>query len=545
MVRGKISLSANALGEKFGHDTDITIRPASPLQKVSGSGSLDGGQSKNIEMGISSFIPSSVDAKLVVSRSPLVEFSKDLDYLLRYPYGCVEQTVSSVFPQIYYQDLVKDLLKKENKSANPNYNIQEAIKKLQLMQLYNGGLTYWPGQGYESWWGSVYAAHFLYEAKKAGFEVDDTMLSKLMDYLKAKLKEKKTIQYYYNGNLKKAIAPKEVAYSLYVLALAGETNISIMNYYKSKRNELSLDSKYLLATAYYLAGDQESYRNLLPKSFEGERSNSVFGGSFYSYLRDEAIALNALLEVDPNNPQVGIMARHVSQQLKNKRYINTQERSFSFLAMGKIARQAASSTATATIKAGSSKVGDFNGKLLAVSSDKMKQGKLSIDAKGSGKLYYFWEAEGISADGSYKAVDNFLKVRKTFYNRFGQRITNNRFKQNDLVVVKLSINGTTNARVENVVMADILPAGFEIENARLTDVPELSWIKDKSIPQYEDIRDDRINMFVEVTGTVRHYYYLVRAVSKGVFQMGPVGADAMYNGEYHSYSGGGVIRVTE
>jgi uncharacterized protein YfaS (alpha-2-macroglobulin family) len=40
-----------------------------------------------------------------------------------------------------------------------------------------------------------------------------------------------------------------------------------------------------------------------------------------------------------------------------------------------------------------------------------------------------------------------------------------------------------------------------------------------------------------------NYYYLVRAVTPGTFQMGPVGADAMYNGEYHSYSGGGIITI--
>jgi alpha-2-macroglobulin len=37
----------------------------------------------------------------------------------------------------------------------------------------------------------------------------------------------------------------------------------------------------------------------------------------------------------------------------------------------------------------------------------------------------------------------------------------------------------------------------------------------------------------------------VRAVSPGVFKMGTVSADAMYNGEYHSYNGGGTLKVVE
>ena len=71
----------------------------------------------------------------------------------------------------------------------------------------------------------------------------------------------------------------------------------------------------------------------------------------------------------------------------------------------------------------------------------------------------------------------------------------------------------------------------------------MNWIKNKSYPEYQDIRDDRINMFVDVNNKLKYYYYIVRAVTPGVFQMGPVGADAMYNGEYHSYNGGGVIRI--
>jgi len=136
-----------------------------------------------------------------------------------------------------------------------------------------------------------------------------------------------------------------------------------------------------------------------------------------------------------------------------------------------------------------------------------------------------------------------MKVRKTFYSRNGKVLTGNHFKQNDLIVVRLSIIGTSTTSIENVVISDILPAGFEIENPRISSVPGMNWIKNKSYPVYQDIRDDRINLFVTVNNKARHYYYIVRAVTPGVFQMGPVGADAMYNGEYHSYHGGGVIRI--
>jgi uncharacterized protein YfaS (alpha-2-macroglobulin family) len=113
-----------------------------------------------------------------------------------------------------------------------------------------------------------------------------------------------------------------------------------------------------------------------------------------------------------------------------------------------------------------------------------------------------------------------------------------------LILVELSITGLTENYIENVAISDILPAGFEIENPRLTTLPPgMDYPNSRSYPEYLDIRDDRINMFVNVSRYTNYYYYLVRAVSPGEFKMGPVGADAMYNGEYHSYSGGRTIKV--
>lgn len=542
--QANITVDVSALGETFKNSTDITIRPASPLQKISGSGTIKAGVNQSIYLADDKFLPESVRRNLVISNSPLVQFSKDLNYLVRYPHGCVEQTVSSVFPQLYFQDLTKQVLSFENQNINENSNyfITTAINKLMAMQLYHGGLTYWPGGGYESWWGSAYAAHFLYEAQKAGFDVDKSFYNKLLDYLVTKLKTRETIFYYFNNTSRK-IAHKEIPYSLYVLALAGKAQRSTMNYYKSNLKDLSLDGKYLLAAAYSLIGDDKKFREVLPSEFAGERSKRVFGGSFHSYIRDEALALNVLLEADKDNPQIVTMAKHLAQEMKDTRYLSTQERSFGFLALGKIARQNTGSNITGKIKMGNKAVADYNNKTLTLNSDKLGSNELTIETTGKGDLYYFWETEGISVDGSYLEEDSFLKVRKKFYDRNGRLITSNNFEQNDLVVVMLSIQCSNNKRVENVAMTDILPAGFEIENPRISEVPGTEWVKNAQRPDYSDIRDDRITFFLTARGTEQRYFYVVRAVSKGTFQMGPVGADAMYNGEYHSYSGGGTIVV--
>lgn len=539
----KVKVSVNALNETFSDNIEIGVRPPASLQKYTGSGAIDGNKSQTLSL-TNNFVNDGAKAKLIVSRSPIVQFADDLDYLVTYPHGCVEQITSSVFPQIYYGDLVKDIYGKENKDINPSYNVQEGIRILESMQMYNGALMYWPGQGYESWWGTIYATHFMLEAKKAGFDVDDKVVNKSLGYLKNMLKQKKTFVYYYNGNLSKEMASKEVFYSMYVLALAGKAEVSTMNYYKANLSVVPLDGKYLLAMSYLLAGDKKSFEKLLPSEFTGEESKQVFGGSFYSPIRDRAIALNCLLETDPDNQQVGRLAQQLSEMMKNQYYLNTQERSFAFLAFGKLARQTKDATVTASITANGKEIGKFSGKNLVLDDKSMINAKVDITTSGTGKLYYFWVTKGVTADGSFKQEDNYLRVRKTFYDRWGRQIDLKNVKQNDLIVVKISLVSATGTYVENVVITDILPAGFEIENDRLRATSSLNWITDQSSAQYEDIRDDRINLYTYASANSANYYYTVRAVSPGVYKMGPVMADAMYNEEYHSYNGAGIVKIS-
>ena len=539
--------------ETFREKIDLPIRPAAPLEKRTGSGEVAAGQPATLSLK-TGFLPFGQRSRLVVSRSPLTAFAQDLSYLLQYPYGCLEQTVSAAFPQLYYADLAATLQQKAGAGPkaqryNPNYNVQQAIRKIESMQLYNGSLSYWPGGDYDNWWATAYAAHFLQEAQRAGFAVNKTVLDKVLKYLQFRLKKRETepYQYFDANNLarERTIAKKEIAYSLYVLALAGRQDPVAVNYYRANRPLLAQDSRFLLACTQALTGNQREFRELLPTKFGGETAaHKALDGSFYSPLRDEALVLNALLETDPTNPQITPMATQLSRQLRSAGtgYYNTQERAFALLALGKIARRNAGSTATASILVDGKSAGSFSGKDLTINN--VADRTVSLRTAGTGRLYYYWETEGIRADGKVKEEDAYLRVRRQFLTRTGQPIGTPSFRQNDLVVVKITLAAADAAgTVKNVAITDLLPAGLEIENPRLGAVRELSWAKDAAQPDYLDVRDDRINIFTTATGAPKSFYYLARAVSKGVFKLGPVSADAMYNAAYHSYNGAGVVRV--
>jgi hypothetical protein len=539
-----ITVNVSALGEKFTEATEISVRPPSTLQKASGNGSIVGGSTQRIVIPQQDYVPGSSRYSIVVSSSPVAEIADHLRYLVQYPYGCTEQTISAAFPQLYFADFADLMGGNQTAKQNANSNVIEAIRKIKMRQLYNGALTLWDGEGTEDWWTTVYAAHFLLEARKAGFDVDNSLLETMLSYLSNRLRTRETIQYYYNRDQQKKIAPKEVPYSLYVLSLANRAQVSAMNYYKSNPQLLAIDGKYLLSAAFAVSGDRRSYASLLPRAFSGEESVQQTGGSFYSATRDEAIALNSLVDVDPGNGQIVEMSRHLTQRLKTERYLNTQERAFAFLALGKIARSTARSNVTGEVRVNGKTVAKLNGKDWKGTSEELKSNSIEIVTKGNGRLYYSWVAEGISASGNYVQEDQYVKVRRTFYDRTGKQITGNSFRQNDLIIIGITLEKTYSNTIENIVITDLLPAGFEIENPRTKEIPGMDWIKDASDPVSLDIRDDRIHFFVNATEAKQKYYYAVRAVSPGVFRQGPVSADAMYNGEIHSYHGAGIIKVS-
>lgn len=526
-------------------ETDITVRRLSSLQKLSSTGEILSGKTLNLNLS-TDYLNGTGKFSLRVGRSPITALSNDLLGLLEYPYGCAEQTISTAFPQLYLADLVKQLSNNVSGLGNSNYNVQQAIRKLETLQQSNGGLSYWEGGQSDDWWVTVYGLHFMYEAKKSGFEVSPLVFDKMIEYVSKKYKQNTKESYFYinesNNVIKKQIYNKEIFYSMYVLALTGKSDLSLMNYYRINQNDMALDSKYLLAASYLLIGDQNAYQKILPSAFNGEMAKTAFSGSYSSYVRDMGMVLNTLLETDSENQQIPIIAQRLSTEMKKKKYLSTQETAFALLGLGKLAKKANKSAAEAEILLDGKSLGKSNGKDF-IFSGSITGKNLTIQTKGNGSVYYSFEQSGIPVNGPVVLEDRYLKARRTFYNRNGQMISGNSFKQNDLIVVKLTLQTTDLSTVKNVALTDLLPAGFEIENPRVSAVPELNWIMDQSAYDHFDIRDDRITYFTTASSTEVRYYYLVRAVTKGKFIQGPVSADAMYDGEYHSYFGSGAITV--
>jgi uncharacterized protein YfaS (alpha-2-macroglobulin family) len=542
---GKITFETSGFAE-VKEEIEIGVRPISPLLIESGSGTIKAGQ--NIEVKIpSDFLKGTQYTTLTISRFPAIRFAKHLKYLVGYPHGCVEQTVSKLFPQLYFEDLAKLAAPELYRTNNPVYYVKEGIKKLESMQLYDGSMSYWQGWNEPCWWGSVYAAHFLVEAKKAGFAVSDNLLAKLLSFIETQCRNDRTYDYvnwYNNRRIVTKVARKEIIYGLYVLALAGRGDMSTMNYYKARPHLLSNDMKYMLAGSYALMNSWNTYNEFIPASYTPEKTIRETGGSFDSEIRANAIMLNVLLEVEPTNPQIPYMIKHITGMVEDM--YSTQERSFVFLALGKAASVTANTDMKVEITASGKKLQAFNNKDITLTDKELSKGKIMLKGSGKGEVYYFWSTEGIKLNAKVKEEDSFMRVRRTYYDyRSGAQLSNN-FTQGRLIICKVSLTGIDKS-AENIVITDLLPACFEIENPRLSTSAELQWkSKNPMNVQYMDIRDDRLLLFTDLNDyETEDFYYMLRVVNKGKFQLPVIGADAMYDPEFHSYYGAGVINVKE
>ncbi|MFQ3576694.1 MAG: alpha-2-macroglobulin family protein, partial [Cytophagales bacterium] len=368
-------------------------------------------------------------------------------------------------------------------------------------------------------------------------------------YLKNRVRRRETTKYYYQTatnqmRLEKEIAPKELIYSLYVLALANQKDLNTMNYYKSNLNKLAFDSRYLLACTFLLMGDENSFNSLLPINFKGEISTRQSGGSFHSPLKDLAMSLLSLIESKPNHPQIQPMTRHLVEQFSKEKYPNTVENAFALLAIGKLANKSKNSKTEAVVLSDGKEISKINNENQLFSKTwESKSPNLTIENLNEGNVYYYVSTEGFTEQENLKEEDSYLSVRRVFLNRNGDLISNLKFKQNDLIVVKIVLENQEKTNIENIVITDLLPAGFEIENPRITSTAQFNWLNDADAPEYIDIKDDRINLFTSIHKNKKVFYYMARAVSKGTYKLGSIAADAMYQGDYHSYSGSGWVLV--
>jgi uncharacterized protein YfaS (alpha-2-macroglobulin family) len=533
----RFEILAEGNGESITQEIEIDVRNPNPLQFRVANSAIDVGATANLSyehFGVAG----TRSATLEISALPPLELEKRLKYLLRYPYGCVEQAVSAVFPQLYLDRFVElSELQRETREAN----VESAIRKLLRYQGPSGGMQYWPG-GQENEWGSSYAAHFLLEAKARGYAIPITLLDRLLDYQRARARGWQPRTEYYATESQSIL---DQAYRLYTLALSREPDLGAMNQLRARR-DLSPAARWRLAAAYAQAGKAAVASDLIDAVATQVSDYRELSYTFGSALRDEAMILEALVAIgaaDAANEQ----ALYIARQFQERDWLSTQEASFGLLALGKWLgdREAGSPLRiNYTDPQGRQSAAGTDQAILRIAlPDAAGVQSLRVENTSGGPLFATLTVAGQPAISTEAAASRNLQLNIRYLDLNGDPIEVSSLRQGTDFLAEATVihPGSRNDYYRELALQQVFPSGWEISNERMTAVGASG---SDGAYTYRDYRDDRVQTYFDLA-TLQKRTYRVRltAAYAGRFYLPAHTAEAMYDRDIYAATTGQWVTV--
>lgn len=473
-------------------------------------------------------------AYLRISRFPTYNLYGRLQYLIRYPYGCLEQTVSSVFPQLYISKFI-DLGHSEWMEINENVN--EGIKRLEKFKLPNGSLSYWQNEQYSDYWSTNYAHYFLIEAAKKGYYVPKHLIDGLNEF-----------QYIQAGNTRDVSLVN--MHRLYILALGGNAHINAMNYYKQNSlKNMTNTEKFLLAGAYSIIGYTGTAEYLI-KDIDFEIKDSYWEDNFGSDLRDKAIILDVIsrLKKDEKSSELN---SEILEKLSGKDWYSTQTLAYSLIA---VSNYRENDNMQGDISYEYTLDGETHKKTLKSANESIYLenafGKeVKIKNLSNDKLYVNYVFDGQMDLREQKAYAKELRLKSYIYDEDGNPIDNlSNLQKGQSIWLIYKLNKQSNKRYKNMALAQNLASGLEIENLRLSGKEYPQWvyniIGNEAYSRNVDIRDDRMVWFFDsYYGNTSYFVLKLNAVTPGEYFMPGATVEAMYSDTIGSSTEGMDVKI--
>jgi uncharacterized protein YfaS (alpha-2-macroglobulin family) len=527
---GKVKITAASGNEKAESITEIEVRTSNPAMVVSEEKVILENQSATLSVTLPGMEGTNT-AELEVSSIPPLNLGGRLNYLLEYPHGCLEQTTSGAFPQLYLPDVV-DLSDAKKKQAEDN--VKSVINRLKLFFIY-GHFTYWPGGIYSCDWTNNYVGHFMVEAEQKGYNIPEAIKTSWME-----AQQKAAREWRPKENTRYLVAQSDLiqAYRLYVLALDKKPELGAMNRLKEGQS-LSQQAKWMLAGAYLLAGQPETARNIihnLPLSVSAYTGASETYGSDF---RDEAIILEILTLLD-DKENAFILAKRISEALNSRNWMSTQTTAYCLLSLSKYA---ASITGKMdfTYTGKDKKTVPVKSKKAAWSADfgaqTGTQTSVKIENRSAAVIFARLSAKGLPAAGKEEATEHNLRLNVRYFDIHGNPISVQNLKQGTDFEARVEIiNPGLRGYYTNMALTQIFPSGWEITENRLTDEQKRNGVT------YMDIRDDRVLAYFDLSDSLTIRVKL-HAAYKGTFYLPAVACEAMYDHTISANTTGQWVRV--
>ena len=471
------------------------------------------------------------------SSIPPLNLEKRLNYLITYPYGCVEQITSSAFPQLFLSDLMdlSDATKTEIER-----NIRTAIQRIKNQQMPNGGIGYWPGAQYADDWATCYAGHFLLEAEMKGFSLPVGFLQQWKEYQKQKVISWNYNSTYYNDDLMQA-------YRLYTLALARSPEIGAMNKLREEK-KLSIAAQWRLAAAYQLAGKTEVAKKMVENT---STTIKPYRELFYSYgsdLRDKAMIVEALCSMNMKIKAAGLV-KEISEKLSADEWMSTQTTAYALLAISKFTGISSGTGINVSYTAnGEREVSLISGKPVAkgilIMKSSAKSGNLSVNNNGKNIVYARLILHGVPPKGDTTSAQNNLRINVVYRSVDGQTIDPGKLQQGVTFIAEVTIsNPGIRGSYHELALTQIFPSGWEIINSRLSEYAKTTTTA--SPFTYQDFRDDRVNTFFDLEpNQSRTFKVMLIAGYLGRFYLPSAYCEAMYDQTINARVPGKWVEVT-
>jgi alpha-2-macroglobulin len=536
---------------------------------------------------------------LELSTIPPINFAARMSYLLEYPHGCLEQTTSQAFAQLYAAKVLNlDAAAKEK----INVNVKGAIATLgSKFQHSDGGMQYWPGNLHSDEWATTYAMHFLIEAQTAGYALPPATLSRLLAYQQKQARAWQPIPSqsnlsqmygdYYHDN-----RDLTQAYRLYTLALAQAPETGAMNRLRENPNT-SIVAKWRLAAAYSAGGKTDIAKTMVKNLSMTVKPYREMSNTYGSDTRDEAMILETLVAIGDQSNAASVV-KSIARHLGSDGWYSTQTTAFSLVALSKYmgGTVGASSPMSYSYKInGASNAVNNNTNVLTninFNPEKTQNGSIQVKNTGKGVLFVrvvlkgqppidknpaqkidmdkvpvattdsaalkMPKAEKTKKDSfkitndlvnafknpTYTSDGNPLKMEMRFMSTSGVGINPNILEQGTDFVVEITLRNTgLRGDLKELSLSQIFPSGWEIANARMLSVTSAA-AQNSSVPEYQDIRDDRVYTYFDLpANTAQTYRIQLNAAYNGDFYLPNTLCEAMYDNSVAAKKTGGWVKV--
>ncbi len=524
---------SNAAGLSLEQTLNVPVRPATLPMTVRRPIKLGPNSSLKVDSELlAGSVLQGASVSLNVTRSAAFDIPALLMTLDRYPYGCAEQTTSRALPLLYMSDLARQSGIADDGEVQKR--VQEAIYRVLSYQSSAGSFGLWaPGSG--DLWLDAYVTDFLTRAREQKYNVPEQALVQALENLQNSLS--------YDVNVKDQ--GNEIAYALYVLARNRKAAISDLRYYAdTKLGEFPTPlSRAHLAAALSLYGDAQRSQSIFTNALQQATTVtnvSLVRSDYGSSLRDDAAVLALAAESRPVPPIIPQLSKIVANEWEHKTYTSTQEQTWMLLAARAV--QDGDRDLQLDIN-GAAHSGGYAARLTG---DELLAQPVTITNATAEPVSAVVTTVASPSQPLPAGGDGF-NIERTYYTLDGKEANVSQAKQNERYVVVLKVTENNNWP-SRVLITDLLPAGFEIDNPGLVNSASLSnfdWIGEVEAAHTEFRSDRFVAAFDRATGDNGEITlaYVVRAVTPGTYDHPAASVEDMYRPQFSARTATGRMEV--